>query len=162
MRLLVLPHRTRSQAVEGDLRSTAVSDEIALPALEVRLVADTLLVVEGIGHDGWTVVHGSSDMTEVEELPHRHETFIDAVEYVASVAEQGAGDLPVVDLRDGIEAVAIFDADEGVYVVVKEAADRYSFCWVDDDGDVERLDSYASLKEAVLLPVLDEEIFGLD
>ncbi len=99
-------------------------------------------------------------MDEVEELPERHRSFIDAVEYVASVAEQAARALPVVDLDEGIEAVAIFDADGGVYVVVKEGVAAYSFCWVDDDGTLERVDVYASLKEAILLPVLDEELFG--
>lgn len=135
-------------------------DAIALPALEVRLPDDTLLVVEGVGHPGWTVVRASPDMATVEELPEQHATFMDAVEYVAT-AVGGAGDaLPVVDIAEGIEAVAIFDADGGVYVVVKEAEDDYTFAWVDDAGEVERLDQYATLKEAILLPVLDEELFG--
>ena len=68
--------------------------------------------------------------------------------------------LPVVDVDDGIEAVAIFDADGGVYAVLKEAEESYTFAWVGDDGELERLDTYASLKEAILLPVLDEELFG--
>ena len=90
--------------------SATADDAIVLPALEVRLPADTLLVVEA-GDGGWTVVRGTADMTDVEELPDRHRTFIDAVEYVASVAQQAARDLPVVDLDDELEAVAIFDAD---------------------------------------------------
>jgi len=133
---------------------------VPLPALEVRLPSDTLLVVEGVGHDGWTVVRGTPGMEQVEELPEQHATFMDAVEYVASAVGKAGRSLPVVDLDDGIEAVAIFDADGGVYVVVKEAEDRYTFAWVDDDGDVERLDQFATLKEAILLPVLDEELFG--
>jgi hypothetical protein len=135
-------------------------DAIPLPALEVRLVDDTFLVVEGVGHDGWTVVRGDADMAEVVELPEHHRTFIDAVEYVATVVGGAGRSLPVVDLDDGLEAIAIFDADGGVYAVVKEAQDAYTFAWVDDDGTVERLDRYASLKEAILLPVLDEELFG--
>ena len=80
----------------------------------------------------------------------------------ARVAAVARSDKPlvVVDIDEGIEAVAIFDADGGVYVVVKEAEDAYTFAWVDDDGEVERLDQYATLKEAILLPVLDEELFG--
>ena len=135
-------------------------DAIALPALEVRLPDDTLLVVEGVGHPGWTVVRTSPDMAVVEELPEQHATFIDAVEYVATAVGRAGAALPVVDIEEGIEAVAIFDADGGVYVVVKEAEDGYTFAWVDDDGEVERLDQYATLKEAILLPVLDEELFG--
>ena len=135
-------------------------DAIALPALEVRLPEDTLLVVEGVGHDGWTVVRGTPGMEEVVELPERHATFIDAVEYVAAAVGKAGGSLPVVDTDDGIEAVAIFDADGGVYAVLKEAEDAYTFAWIDDDGDLERLDTYATLKEAILLPVLDEELFG--
>jgi hypothetical protein len=133
---------------------------IPLPALEVRLPDDTLLVVEGVGHDGWTVVRGTAGMEEVVELPEQHATFIDAVEYVAAAVGKAGGSLPVVDTDEGIEAVAIFDADGGVYAVLKEAEDAYTFAWVDDDGDLERLDTYASLKEAILLPVLDEELFG--
>ncbi|HEU5084744.1 MAG TPA: hypothetical protein VFU14_15485 [Acidimicrobiales bacterium] len=133
---------------------------IALPALEVRLPDDTLLVVEGVGHPGWTVVRASPDMATVEELPEQHATFMDAVEYVATAVGGAGGSLPVVDIAEGIEAVAIFDADGGVYVVVKEDEDAYTFAWVDDDGEVERLDQYATLKEAILLPVLDEELFG--
>ncbi|MFP5578461.1 MAG: hypothetical protein ACLGIZ_09510 [Acidimicrobiia bacterium] len=137
------------------------SDEaIALPALEVRLPDDTLLVVEGVGHDGWTVVRGTPGMEEVVELPEQHATFIDAVEYVAAAVGKAGRSLPVVDPDDGIEAVAIFDADGGVYAVLKEAEEAYTFAWIDDDGDLERLDTYASLKEAILLPVLDEELFG--
>lgn len=137
------------------------SDEaITLPALEVRLPDDTLLVVEGVGHDGWTVVRGTPGMEEVVELPERHATFIDAVEYVAAAVGKAGRSLPVVDPDDGIEAVAIFDADGGVYAVLKEAEEAYTFAWIDDDGDLERLDTYASLKEAILLPVLDEELFG--
>lgn len=137
------------------------SDEaIALPALEVRLPDDTLLVVEGVGHDGWTVVRGTPGMEEVVELPERHATFIDAVEYVAAAVGKAGRSLPVVDPDEGIEAVAIFDADGGVYAVLKEAEEAYTFAWIDDDGDLERLDTYASLKEAILLPVLDEELFG--
>jgi hypothetical protein len=133
---------------------------IALPALEVRLPSDTLLVVEGVDHDGWTVVRGTPGMDEVVELPEQHATFIDAVEYVAAAVGKAGGSLPVVDTDDGIEAVAIFDADGGVYAVLKEAEDAYTFAWIDDDGDLERLDTYATLKEAILLPVLDEELFG--
>lgn len=133
---------------------------ITLPALEVRLPSDTLLVVEAIDHDGWTVVRGTPGMDEVVELPEQHATFIDAVEYVAAAVGKAGGSLPVVDTDDGIEAVAIFDADGGVYAVLKEAEDAYTFAWIDDDGDVERLDTYATLKEAILLPVLDEELFG--
>lgn len=137
------------------------SDEaIALPALEVRLPDDTLLVVEGVGHDGWTVVRGTPGMDEVTELPEQHATFIDAVEYVAAAVGKAGRALPVVDTDDGIEAVAIFDADGGVYAVLKEAEDAYTFAWIDDDGELERIDTYASLKEAILLPVLDEELFG--
>jgi hypothetical protein len=135
-------------------------DAIALPALEVRLADDTLLVVEGVDHDGWTVVRGTPGMDEVTELPEQHATFIDAVEYVAAAVGPAGRSLPVVDLDEGIEAVAIFDADGGVYAVLKEAEDAYTFAWIDDDGDLERIDSYASLKEAILLPVLDEELFG--
>lgn len=135
-------------------------DGIALPALEVRLPDDTLLVVEGVGHDGWTVVRGTPGMEEVVELPEQHATFIDAVEYVAAAVGKAGRSLPVVDTEEGIEAVAIFDADGGVYAVLKEAEDAYTFAWIDDDGDLERLDTYASLKEAILLPVLDEELFG--
>lgn len=135
-------------------------DAIALPALEVRLPEDTLLVVEGVGHDGWTVVRGTPGMEEVVELPEQHATFIDAVEYVAAAVGKAGRSLPVVDPDDGIEAVAIFDADGGVYAVLKEAEEAYTFAWIDDDGDLERLDTYASLKEAILLPVLDEELFG--
>ncbi len=133
---------------------------IPLPALEVRLPSDTLLVVEGVGHDGWTVVRGTPGMDEVVELPEQHATFIDAVEYVAAAVGKAGRSLPVVDVDDGIEAVAIFDADGGVYAVLKEAEESYTFAWVDDDGTLERLDTYASLKEAILLPVLDEELFG--
>ena len=135
-------------------------EAIPLPALEVRLPSDTLLVVEGVGHDGWTVVRGTPGMDEVVELPEEHATFIDAVEYVAAAVGKAGRSLPVVDTDDGIEAVAIFDADGGVYAVLKEAEDAYTFAWVDDDGSIERLDTYASLKEAILLPVLDEELFG--
>lgn len=135
-------------------------DGIVLPALEVRLPADTLLVVEGVGHEGWTVVRGDAAMDRVEELPDQHATFIDAVEYVASAVGRAGASLPVVDTDEGLEAVAIFDADGGVYVVLKEAEDAYTFAWVDDDGTLDRLDTYASLKEAILLPVLDEELFG--
>lgn len=135
-------------------------DAVVLPALEVRLPADTLLVVEAPGHDGWTVVRGTPDLGDFEELPERHRTFMDAVEYVASVADQAAGALPVVDLDDGIEAIAIFDAVGGVFVVVKEEPASYSLCWLEDDGTIERVDAYATLKEAILLPVLDEELFG--
>jgi len=138
----------------------AGDDAIALPALEVRLPDDTLLVVEGVGHPGWTVVRASPDMAVVEELPEQHTTFMDAVEYVATAVGRAGAALPVVDIDEGIEAVAIFDADGGVYVVVKEAEDAYTFAWVDDGGEVERLDQYATLKEAILLPVLDEELFG--
>lgn len=140
-------------AGEGD-------DGIVLPALEVRLPADTLLVVENASGDGWTVVRGSADLDDLEELPERHRTFMDAVEYVAAVAEQAAGALPVVDLDDGIEAIAIFDAEGGVYVVAKEGPTAYSFCWLEDDGTLDRVDVFSSLKEAILLPVLDEELFG--
>ena len=133
---------------------------IALPALEVRLPSDTLLVVEGVGHDGWTVVRGTPGMDEVVELPEQHATFIDAVEYVAAAVGKAGRSLPVVDPDDGIEAVAIFDADGGVYAVLKEAEESYTFAWVGDDGELDRLDTYASLKEAILLPVLDEELFG--
>lgn len=133
---------------------------IPLPALEVRLPSDTLLVVEGVGHDGWTVVRGTPGMDEVVELPEQHATFIDAVEYVAAAVGKAGRSLPVVDVDEGIEAVAIFDADGGVYAVLKEAEESYTFAWVDDDGTLERLDTYASLKEAILLPVLDEELFG--
>ena len=136
-------------------------DAIALPALEVRLPDDTLLVVEGIGHDGWTVVRASPDMHAVEELPEQHATFIDAVEYVAVAVGRAGPSLPVVDVNDeGLEAVAIFDADGGVYVVLKEGESAYTFAWVSDDGELERLDRYATLKEAILLPVLDDELFG--
>ncbi len=141
--------------------SVATDDAIVLPALEVRLPADTLLVVEA-SDGGWTVVRGTADMTDVEELPDRHRTFIDAVEYVASVAQQAARDLPVVDLDDELEAVAIFDAEGGVYVVVKDEPSSYALCWLDDDGTLDEVDRYASLKEAILLPVLDEELFGTD
>jgi len=140
--------------------ATAGEDGIALPALEVRLPDDTFLVVEGIGHDGWTVVRGDPDMVEVTELPEQHRTFIDAVEYVATAVRRAGDLLPVVDVDDGLEAVAVFDADGGVYAVLKEAPDAYTFAWVGDDGELERLDRYASLKEAILLPVLDEELFG--
>jgi hypothetical protein len=139
----------------------ADDDAIALPALEVRLPDDTLLVVDGVGHDGWTVVRGDADMQQVVELPEQHRTFIDAVEYVATVVGKAGASLPVVGLDDdALEAIAIFDADGGVYAVVKEAEDAYAFVWVDDDGTVERMDRYATLKEAILLPVLDEELFG--
>lgn len=147
------PVATVLLGVEGD-------EGITLPALEVRLPDDTLLVVEGVGHDGWTVVRGTPGMEEVVELPEQHATFIDAVEYVAATVGRAGGSLPVVDTDEGIEAVAIFDADGGVYAVLKEAEDAYTFAWIDDDGDLERLDTYASLKEAILLPVLDEELFG--
>jgi hypothetical protein len=116
--------------------------------------------VEGIGHDGWTVVRGDPDMQEVIELPDQHRTFIDAVEYVATAVGRAGAALPVVDTDEGLEAVAIFDADGGVYAVLKEGEDAYTFAWVDDDGTLDRLDTYASLKEAILLPVLDEELFG--
>jgi len=140
---------------------SAADDAISLPALEVRLPDDTLLVVEGVGHDGWTVVRGDADLREVVELPDQHATFIDAVEYVATVVGRAGAGLPVVDLDDGeLEAIAVFDADGGVYAVLKEAEDGYTFAWVDDDGTLERLDRYATLKEAILLPVLDEELFG--
>jgi len=135
-------------------------ESIALPALEVRLREDTFLVVEGIGHDGWTVVRGDADMEDVTELPEQHRTFIDAVEYVATAVRKAERSLPVVDVDDGIEAVAVFDADGGVYAVVKEGPETYTFAWLDDDGTFERLDRYATLKEAILLPVLDEELFG--
>jgi hypothetical protein len=142
------------------LLGVGCDEAITLPALEVRLPDDTLLVVEGVGHDGWTVVRGTPGMEEVVELPERHATFIDAVEYVAAAVGKAGRSLPVVDPDDGIEAVAIFDADGGVYAVLKEAEEAYTFAWIDDDGDLERLDTYASLKEAILLPVLDEELFG--
>ena len=135
-------------------------DAITLPALEVRLPDDTLLVVEGVGHDGWTVVRADADMEHVVELPEQHRTFIDAVEYVATAVGRAGAAIPVVDLDEGLEAVAVFDADGGVYAVLKEAEDAYTFAWVDDAGTLERLDTYASLKEAILLPVLDEELFG--
>lgn len=135
-------------------------DGIALPALEVRLPDDTFLIVDGIGHDGWTVVRADPDLTEVVELPEQHTTFMDAVEYVATVVGRAGSALPVVDVDEELEAVAVFDADGGVYAVVKEAEDVYSFVWIDDDGTLERLDRYATLKEAILLPVLDEELFG--
>ena len=81
-----------------------------------------------------TVVRGTPGMDEVVELPEQHATFIDAVEYVAVAVGRAGPSLPVVDVNDeGLEAVAIFDADGGVYAV---------------------------LKEAILLPVLDEELFG--
>ena len=147
----------------GPIAATAApgdDDGIPLPALEVRLPDDTFLVVEGVGHDGWTVVRGDADMTEVVELPEQHRTFIDAVEYVATVVGGAGPALPVVDVDDGLEAVAVFDADGGVYAVLKEAEDAYTFASVDDDGTFERLDRYATLKEAILLPVLDEELFG--
>ncbi len=147
------PVATVLLGVEGD-------GAIALPALEVRLPSDTLLVVEGVGHDGWTVVRGTPGMDEVVELPEEHATFIDAVEYVAAAVGKAGRSLPVVDPDDGIEAVAIFDADGGVYAVLKEAEESYTFAWVGDDGELDRLDTYASLKEAILLPVLDEELFG--
>lgn len=147
-------------SVLDDDPASTEDDAVVLPALEVRLPADTLLVVEAPGHDGWTVVRGTPDLGEFEELPERHRTFMDAVEYVASVADQAAGDLPVVDLADGIEAIAIFDAVGGVFVVVKEERASYSLCWLEDDGTLERVDAFATLKEAILLPVLDEELFG--
>ncbi|HEX4903022.1 MAG TPA: hypothetical protein VFV42_09455 [Acidimicrobiales bacterium] len=133
---------------------------IPLPALEVRLPDDTFLVVEGVGHDGWTVVRGDADMTHVVELPEQHVTFMDAVDYVATAVRNAGRALPVVDVDEGLEAVAVFDADGGVYTVLKEGEDVYTFAWVDDDGTLERLDRYATLKEAILLPVLDEELFG--
>jgi len=133
---------------------------LALPALEVRLPDDTFLVVAGIGHDGWTVVRGDPSMQQVVELPEQHETFIDAVEYVATVVRKAGASIPVVDVDQGLEAVAVFDADGGVYAVLKEGEDEYTFAWVDDDGTLERIDRYATLKEAILLPVLDEELFG--
>jgi hypothetical protein len=135
-------------------------EAIVLPALEVRLPDDTFLVVEGIGHDGWTVVRGDPDMQQVVELPDQHRTFIDAVEYVATAVRKAGPSIPVVDVDERLEAVAVFDADGGVYAVLKEAEDGYTFAWVDDDGTLERLDRYATLKEAILLPVLDEELFG--
>jgi len=137
-----------------------IEDGVPLPALEVRLPDDTFLVVDGIGHDGWTVIRGDPDMTEVVELPEQHRTFIDAVEYVATVVGRAGGALPVVDVDEGLEAVAVFDADGGLYAVFKESEDAYTFAWVDDDGTLERIDRYATLKEAILLPVLDEELFG--
>lgn len=135
-------------------------DGVALPALEVRLPDDTFLVVDGIGHDGWTVVRGDPDMQQVVELPEQHETFIDAVEYVATVVREADAGIPVVDVDEGLEAVAVFDADGGVYAVLKEGEHAYTFAWIDDDGTLERIDRYATLKEAILLPVLDEELFG--
>lgn len=148
---------------EGSLSSavTAAGDDlVVLPALEVRLPDDTLLVVPADDHDGYTVVRGTPDLDEVQELPDQHRTFIDAVEYVAAVAEQVAGEVPVSADGDAPEAVAIFDADGGLYVVVKRAADAYDFVWADDDGSLDTVDGYASLREAILLPVLDEELFG--
>jgi hypothetical protein len=103
----------------GLAAAEASEDAIVLPALEVRLPDDTLLVVEGVGHPGWTVVRASAGMDQVEELPEQHTTFIDAVEYVATAVGGAGSALPVVDVDDGIEAVAIFDADGGVYAVVK-------------------------------------------
>jgi hypothetical protein len=142
------------------LSAAGGDDAIPLPALEVRLPDDTFLVVEGVGHDGWTVVRADPDLTQVVELPEQHRTFIDAVEYVATVVGRAGSSLPVVDVGEGLEAVAIFDADGGVYAVLKEGEDAYTFAWVDDDGTLDRLDRYATLKEAILLPVLDEELFG--
>lgn len=139
-----------------------IDDAISIPALEVRLPDDTLLVVEAEHHDGYTVVHGSPDLSEAEELPEQHATFIDAVEYVANVVQQVADEIPVCDPDDPPEAVALFDADGGLYIVVKWGPAEYGFLWADDDGELETLDSYASLKEAILLPVLDEELFGDD
>lgn len=147
-------------SLDPDDRGPQEEEVVVLPALEVRLPADTLLVVDSEGRPGWTVVRGSPDAEDFEELPQEHRTFMDAVEYVASVAEQAAHQLPVVDLDEGIEAIAIFDAVGGVYVVVKEAPASYAFCWLADDGAFDRVDGYASLKEAILLPVLDEELFG--
>lgn len=148
---------------EGALSSavTAAGDDlVVLPALEVRLPEDTLLVVPAEHHDGYTVVRGTPDLAEVQELPEEHRTFIDAVEYVAAVAEQGAAQVPVAHDDDTPDAVAIFDAEGGLYVVVKRGADAYEFVWADDDGSLEVVDGYASLREAILLPVLDDELFG--
>lgn len=145
---------------DADADADGDDEAIPLPALEVRLPDDTLLVVEGVGHDGWTVVRADPDLQDVVELPDQHRTFIDAVEYVATAVGRVGASLPVVDLDDGLEAIAIFDADGGVYAVVKEAEDAFAFVWVDDDGTLERIDRYATLKEAILLPVLDEELFG--
>lgn len=140
-----------------------IDETVSIPALEVRLPDDTLLVVEAEHHDGYTVVHGSPDLSEVEELPEQHATFIDAVEYVANVVQQVADEIPVSDPDDDSpEAIALFDADGGLYVVVKWGPDEYGFLWADDDGELETLDAYTSLKEAILLPVLDEELFGDD
>ncbi len=147
----------------ADARQPASDDEVRIPALEVRLPADSLLVVDAPdGSADWMVVRASDDLGTVEELEERHRSFLDAVEYVARVAEQVADDLPVVDLDlDGIEAVAVYDAEGGVYAVVKEGDAEYGFLWVDDDGDVERVATYGTLKEALLLPVLDQELFGV-
>lgn len=140
-----------------------IDEGVTLPALEVRLPDDTLLVVEAEHHDGYTVVHGSPDLAEVEELPEQHATFIDAVEYVANVVQQVAADIPVSDPDDDTpEAIALFDADGGLYVVTKWGPEEYGFLWADDSGQLEILDTYTSLKEAILLPVLDEELFGDD
>ncbi len=155
------PHPALEAVGPGDGDADEDEDDgIELPALEVRLVEDTLLVVPAVDHDGWTVVHGDADMVEVVERPEVHATFLDAVEYVAAVADRAGASLPVVDLDDGIEAVAVLDGGDGVWAVVKTARDRFSLLWVDDDGETEVVDEYASLREAILLPVLDEALFG--
>lgn len=141
----------------------SIDESVTLPALEVRLPDDTLLVVEAEHHDGYTVVHGSPDLSEVDELPEQHATFIDAVEYVANVVAQAADEVPVSDRdADTPEAVALFDAEGGLYVVTKWGPAEYALLWADDAGTLDVIDTYASLKEAILLPVLDEELFGDD
>ena len=134
-------------------------DGVTIAALEVRLPLDTLLVVEAPDGESWMVVHASAELDTVTELPERHADFIDAVDYVATVADKASGQLPVVDPRDGLEAFAIFDGEDGVLVVVKEGEHEYVVSWVDDEGDVEIVDRYATAKEAILLPVLDEDLF---
>ena len=134
-------------ADEGD------DDGIVLPALEVRLPADTLLVVPGDGD--WIVVHGDAELRRMEELPERHATLLDAVEYVAAVADKAARELPVVDLDD-LEAVAVLDAGDGVWAIAKTGPRSFSVCSVPDEGEIEVVDELDSLREAILAPLLDD------
>lgn len=131
---------------------------VQIAALELRLPGSSVLVVEAVDGESWRIVQVFDDGTS-EERPHRHDDFVDAVEYVAAVADRNDRSLPVVDPRDGLEALAVFDGIGGMLIVVKEAVDRYVVSWVDDDGDVEEVSVHETAKAAILEPVLDDELF---
>lgn len=131
---------------------------VQIAALELRLPGSAVLVLEAEDGESWRVVQVFDDGT-AEERPEHHDDFVDAVEYVAAVADRNDKALPVVDPRDGLEALAVFDGIGGMLVVVKEAVGRYVVSWVDDDGDVEEVSVHETAKAAILEPVLDDDLF---